>query len=287
MEQIIVLGATGNIGTAVLRNLQGKEANVFAGVQSEKDFDKVAQWGATPTIVNFGDQASLNDALQGKDRVFLVTPLMQHPEAVTQRVIEAAQLNGLKHLVRSTASGADSQGSIQMARWAGASEDLVKASGLNYTILRPYSFLQNFVNFHSPSIKAYDGFYLPTGDAKLSMLDVNDLGEVAALALTGDEHFGKTYELSGLTYTNAALAETLSQVLGRKISYIDVPEEKAKEGMLANQMPEWMVDAMMELNYITKQGWTAGYSPDFKALTGKEYTSAATFFLNNQQAFTV
>lgn len=285
MEKIIVLGATGNIGTAVLKNLQNKSVTVFAGVQSEKDIGKVAQYGAIPTLVNFKNQESLNEALADKDRVFLVTPLMQNPDAVTQMVINAAKLNGVKHLVRSTASGADSNGHIQMARWAGASEDLIKASGLNFTILRPYSFLQNFINYHSYTIKNYNGFYLPTGNAKLSMVDINDLGEVAAIALTSDAHFGKIYELSGQTYTNEGLADILSQVVGRKITYIDVPEEKAKESMLSNQMPEWMVEAMMELNYITKQGWTAGYSDDYKNLTGKEYTSAETFFQNNKQAF--
>jgi uncharacterized protein YbjT (DUF2867 family) len=287
MEKVIVLGATGNIGTAVIRNLENKNVMVFAGVQSEKDFEKVTQFGATPIIVNFTDQESLNQALKGKDRVFLVTPLMQNPEAVTQMVINASKLNKVKHLVRSTASGADSNGQIQMARWAGASEDLIKASGLSYTIVRPYSFLQNFINFHSQTIKQYNGFYSPTGDAKLSMLDINDLGEVLAIALTSEDHFGKTYELSGQTYTNEELAATLSNVIGRKISYIDIPEEKARESMLSNQMPEWMVNAMMELNYITKQGWTAGYSDDYKNLTGKEYTSAATFFENNKQAFMI
>jgi uncharacterized protein YbjT (DUF2867 family) len=285
MEKVFVLGATGNIGTAVLKNLKNRNVEVFAGVQSEKDFNKVAQLGATPILVNFTDQKSLNETIKGKDRVFLVTPLMQNPETITKMVINASKQNGVKHLVRSTASGADSKGQIQMARWAGASEDLIKASGLNYTILRPYSFLQNFINFHSQTIKQYNGFYLPTGDAKLSMIDINDLGEVAAIALTSDTHFGKIYELSGQTYTNEVLAETLSAILGKKVTYIDVPEEKAKESMLTNQMPEWMVNAMMELNYITKQGWTAGYSDDYKNLTGKEYTSAQTFFTNNKQAF--
>jgi uncharacterized protein YbjT (DUF2867 family) len=285
MEKVIILGATGNIGTAVLKNLQGRNVEVFAGVQSEKDFENVSQYGASPIIVNFQNQESLNEALKEKDRVFLVTPLMQNPEAVTEMVINASKLNGVKHMVRSTASGADSNGQIQMARWAGLSEDLIKASNLNYTIVRPYSFLQNMVNFHSQTIRNYNGFYLPVGDAKTSLLDINNLGEVVAVALTSDDHFGKTYELSGLTYTNEELAEKLSTVVGRKISYIDVPEEKAKESMLTNQMPEWMVNAMMELNYITKQGWTAGYSDDYKNITGKEYTSAETFFENNKDIF--
>ena len=155
MEKIIILGAGGNIGSAVLKALQGKNAEVFGGEFSEKLFDKIKSLGAKPLLLDFNNQDSLDEALKGKDRVFLVTPLMQTPEKVTQAVIEAAQKNALKHLVRSTASGADSKGQIQMARWAGASEDLIVESGLNYTIVRPYSFLQNFVNFHSQTIKNY------------------------------------------------------------------------------------------------------------------------------------
>lgn len=285
MENVIVLGATGNIGTAVLKNLQNSHMEVFAGVQTEKDFAKVSRWGAKPLIVNFTNQTSLNQALTGKHRVFLVTPLMQNPEEVTKMVIDAAKLNGLKHIVRSTASGANSNGQIQMARWAGASEDMIKNSGLNYTLIRPYSFLQNFINFYSQSIQEQNSFYLPVGHANLSMLDINDLGEVAAIVLNSYDHFGKTYELSGLTYTNHDLAEALSKVLGKKISYFDISEEEAKESMLASHMPVWMVNAMMELYYLTKQGWAAGYSQDFKNITGKEYTSAETFFTHNKQAF--
>ncbi|WP_044211864.1 NAD(P)H-binding protein [Flammeovirga sp. OC4] len=282
MEKIIVLGATGNIGQAVLEHLQNRDVEVYAGVRAEKDFDKVK--GATPVIVDFTDQESLDHALAGKQRVFLVTPLMQHPEEVTKKVIQAAQKNNLKHIVRSTASGADSNGQIQMARWAGNSEDLIKASGLNYTILQPFNFVQNYINYYGQTIKEYNGFYIPNGDAELSLLDVTDLGEVAAIALTNEEHFGKTYALSGLKYSNEKVAEIISDVVGRKISYIDVPEDKAKESMLDNQMPDWLVEAMMELNYIIKQGWTAGYSADYKNITGKEYTSAKAYFEKNKNA---
>lgn len=285
MEKIIVLGAAGNIGTAVLKHLQGKNVETFAGVKTTQDFDIVTKFGATPIEVDFTNQDSLNTALAGKQRVFLVTPLMQNPEEITKKVIEAAKENDLKHFVRSTASGADSNGQIQMARWAGKSEDLIKSSGLAYTILRPTNFLQNFVNFHSQTIHEQGNFYLPNGDAKLSMLDINDLGEVAAVALTSEDHYGKTYELSGLAYTNDELAQTLSSVIGKKVNYVDVPEEMAKKSMLSLHMPEWMVDAMMELNYVIKQGWTNAYSEDFKNITGKEYTDAKAFFENNKKAF--
>ena len=285
MNKIIVLGATGNIGLAVLNSLKESNVEVYGGVRNTNDFDLIRQQGATPILVDFTQQDSLNKALQGMHRAFLVTPLMQNPEAITQLVLHACAENGVEHLVRSTALGADSNGQIQMARWAGKSEDLIKASGIRYTIIRPNNFLQNFINFHSQTIKEHNGFYMPNGDAKLGMVDVNDIATVAQMALISDKHYNKTYELSGLALTNAEYANTLSKVLGRTISYIDVPEEKAKESMLGNGMPDWLVNAMMELNYIMKQGWTADYTDDFKTLTGREYTDAPTFFETNKAAF--
>ncbi|CAM1341555.1 SDR family oxidoreductase [Tenacibaculum amylolyticum] len=285
MENILILGATGNIGLALLQKLQGRGVQVFAGVRNENDFDTITNLGAKPVQVDFTNQEDLNSALKGMNRVFLVTPLMQNPEYITQLVINAAQKNNVKHFVRSTAAGADSNGHIAMSRWAGRSEDLIKASDLSYTIVRPNNFLQNFINFHSNTIKEHNGFYMPNGDAKSGMVAVEDIAEIAAIALTTEDHFDKTYTLSGLALTNYEYAEIISAVVGRKVSYIDVTEEKAKESMLSNGMPEWLVNAMMELNYIVKQGWTAEYSEDFKNITGKEYTTAETFFLENKNYF--
>ncbi len=285
MEKIIILGATGNIGIAVLKNLQGKKAEVFAGVQNEKKIDKVLKYGANPIIVNFADQESLNNALRDMDRVFLVTPIMQNPLQITQNVINAIKLNGLKHFVRSTAAGADSSGKIQMARWAGASEDLIKASEINYTLIRPHTFIQNFINFYIGSIKAQNSFYMPMDGARFAQLDVSDLGEIAAMALTTDDHFGKTYELSGLAYTGSELEQGLSWATGRKISYVAISDEQAHNSMVGNGMPEWIVSAMTELNYIMKMGYTDTYSEDFKNITGKEYRSANEFFETNKSLF--
>jgi uncharacterized protein YbjT (DUF2867 family) len=284
MENILIIGSTGTIGTAVLKHLQNRDVRVFAAIRSEKDTRKVKEY-AEPVLLDFTRPETLDEAMQGKDRVFLVTPLMQDPDHITQLVVDAAERNNLKHLVRSTAAGADENGSMMMARWAGASETVVKGSGMNWTILRPHSFLQNFISANSYTIKNQNAYYLPLGNARLAQLDVTDLGEVAAIALTSEEHYGKTYELSGLTYTSEELAEIMSDVLGRKITYVDTPEEDIRAGLLSYNLPEWMADSLMELYYIIKQGWTDTYSNDFKDITGKEYTSARTFFENNKGAF--
>ena len=285
MEKIIVLGSTGNIGKAVLKYLKGKNVDVYAGIQSDEHSDLINRYGATPIIADFTNQIDVNKALQDKDRVFLVTPIMQNPEQVTEKVVNAAKINGVKHFVRSTAAGADSRGTIQLSRWAGASENVLKSSGLNYTIIRPYTFLQNFIHFHGFSIKHHNAFYLPVGNAKTSYVDVDNIGEVIATVLTSSEYFGKTIELSGFEYTHTELAELLSNVLNRTISFIDVPENEARNAMITNNYPEWLTNALMELNYATKQGFLAGFSPVYKTITGKEYTRASRFFTDNKSVF--
>jgi len=285
MEQIIILGATGNIGTEVLKSLKSKSVEVFAGVQSENKFNKVSELGATPIIVNFEKQESLNAALKGMDRVFLVTPMMQNPETITQNVINAVRQNGIKHFVRSTAAGADSKNSVQMLRWAGASEDLLKNSDINYTIVRPATFLQNFINFMAYTIKTQNAFYAPFGNSKLSYLDLIDFGDGVAEILTSENHYGKSLNFSGNTYTMPDLAETLCSVLDRKISYVDITEEMTKKSMLEMHIPEWMVNAMLELYSITKQGLTNAFSEDFRTITGKDYTDAKSFFDRNKMLF--
>jgi uncharacterized protein YbjT (DUF2867 family) len=285
MEKIIVLGATGTIGKAVLAALQPTQTEVYAGVRNPENVSASTLSGAVPIQLDFTKAEDLDRGLQGMDRVFLVTPLMQQPEWVTQLVLEAAKKNNIKHIVRSTALGADVDGAIEMSRWAGRSEERIKAAGIPYTFIRPNNFLENFINFHAQTIREYKGFYVPNGTAKVGMVSVADIAEVAVHALTSDAHMNKAYDLSGLALTNAEYAAALSEVLAEKISYIDVPEAKAKESMLSNGMPEWLVSAMMELYSIMKQGWTAAYSDDFKKVTGREYTTASSFFEKNKQVF--
>jgi hypothetical protein len=81
------------------------------------------------------------------------------------------------------------------------------------------------------------------------------------------------------------LAEPLSGVLDRKISYVDIPEKKKKKSMLEMHIPEWMVNAMLELYSITKQGLTDAFSEDFRTITGKDYTNAKSFFDRNKMLF--
>jgi uncharacterized protein YbjT (DUF2867 family) len=128
--------------------------------------------------------------------------------------------------------------------------------------------------------------YLPWGDGKASVLDTRDVGAVAAEALTGQDHEGAIYELTGPeAFSIADVARILSTVAGNEIRYVDVPESAARDAMLQAHIPQWQVDALLELHAINKQSLFDAVSPDIENVTGKPATSFAQFARDHAQSF--
>ena len=121
------------------------------------------------------------------------------------------------------------------------------ASGLEWTSLRPGSFMQNFLRY-ADSVKAAGVFYGCQGDAPIALIDTRDVAAVAARCLVDGGHAGKVYELSGpetLTYAEAAAA--LATASGRPVAYVDVPPAAARQGMVDAGLPPWLADDLVGL----------------------------------------
>ncbi len=280
MSTILVTGATGTIGSQVVKALAGKGHTIRATARGEDKSAKVRALGATAVDFEYGDAGSVARAVEGVDRLFLVTPFTADQVELAGRVVAAAKKAGVRHVVKLSAIGADIEPGIQLGRWHRAVEKELEAAGLSYTLLRPNNFFENFVNFYGPD--AQGNIYLPWGTAKCSFIAGSDIAQVAAKALTEDGHAGKAYELSGPEAIGIVdAAETLSKVTGRKITYVDVPESAAKSAMLGLGMPEWMVDAMMELHAIDKAGYAANVTDTVEQVTGKKARTFADFAREN------
>jgi len=123
--------------------------------------------------------------------------------------------------------------------------------------LRPNSFHQNVVAFYAPTVRTQNAFYSSMKNARNSFIDVRDIAAVAAKALAGGQHSGKTYELNGpeaLDYTT--LATKISAVAGREVKYVDIPMEAQRQAMQEQQMPDWLITALLELQeyYLAGNG---------------------------------
>lgn len=284
-EIIVVTGATGNIGKPVIEGLIAKGYQPRAVVRKQKpnaDWDNA---GIKQVEADLNDVEALTKAFNGADKVFSLSPLVENMVALGKTTVDAAKRAGVKHLVRSSALGAGLDSPITMGRWHGAVEKAVENSGLDYTIVQPASFFQNYLGYADTIIKNH-AFYAPLGEGRVSLIDARDIAAVAVVALTEMGHAGKKYAVTGGESLSCEdIAAALSEILGRPINYVDVPEEEAEKQMLDSKMPEWMVKMMMELNGISKAGYVAAVLPTVERLTGRKPITFRQFAEENKQAF--
>ncbi len=281
-EAILVTGATGTIGRDVTKQLAKKRAAVRAGV---RDPGKARmQFGTEIALATFDfeNPESFTGALEGVEKVFLLPPLMPNQVEVANAFVDAAKRAGVRHIVKLSAIGVDTE-SFKFGEWHAAGERHIRESGLAFTFLRPNSFMQNFINYFPPR----DGvIYLPWGNGRASFVDTRDIATVAAEVLITRDHEGKTYTLTGPAALGIAeVANILSEAAGREINYVDLPESAARDGMLQAGLPQWQVDALMELHAINKQSLWSTVTSDIEEVSGKPPIEFAQFARDHAEKF--
>jgi uncharacterized protein YbjT (DUF2867 family) len=246
---ILVLGATGTNGREVLQRLaaSGVPARALVRDPARARAQGLDAPGVELVPGDFDDRDALNAAFRGVEKAFVLTPVDRLEVDWVRSATGAAKAAGTRHLVRFSAMGADPASPSELARHHGESDEVLKSSGLAWTILQPNSFHQNIL-WSAGSVKAAGAIYAPMKDARQSFVDVRDIADVAVLALTRTGHEGQVYELTGpesLSY--ADLARILTEVLGKPVQYVDVPPEAAEAAMRQAGMPEWNAHAVTEL----------------------------------------
>ena len=284
-EKIVVTGASGNIGSRVVAGLIAKGYQPQVVIQ-KKVFN--ADWEAAEITQIEADMSkvdSLRKAFSGADKVFALTPFVENLTELGRNTIEAARIAKVKHIVRSSGLGASPDSPIALGRWHGEVDEYLENSGVDFTIIRPASFYQNYFAY-SDSIKNQNCYFAPLGDARIVLIDVRDIAAVAVAALTEDGHTGQTYSITGdEALSNTEIAEVFSDVLGRKITYVDVSEDKAREAMLNQGMPEWMAGAVLELNAIGRAGYLADVSSMVEQIIKRRPLTFRQFVEDNKTAF--
>jgi uncharacterized protein YbjT (DUF2867 family) len=252
------------------------------------DVDAKKAPSGTPTVIaDFADKESLRRALTEVDTVFVVcSPIPQLVE-LESNVVEVCAEQGLRHVVLNSALGAADYAK-SFPSWHRQVEDKLKGSKLAYAILRPNSFLQNIVAFYAPSIRTQGAFFAAMGHAKLSFIDVRDVGAAAAKILTASgAHAGKTYELNGPeAFSYAEVAQHISRATGQEAKFVDIPEEAQGKAMLDLGMPEWQVTALLELQqYYSKLGKGGEVTDTLAKLLGRAPITLDQFLKENKDAF--
>jgi uncharacterized protein YbjT (DUF2867 family) len=273
---ILLTGVTGKIGGETARQLVAKGASLRALVRDEAKAADLKAAGVELVVGDIADADTVRQAMDGVDKAFLLLPNGEHQEAWEKQFTDLAVAAGVKHLVKmsSMEAVADAETPIPQAHWA--SEEHIRASGLDWTIIKPNFFMQNLLG-SAGSIKEKRKFFLPMGNGTTGMADARDIGAVCAEVLTGSGHVGKSYEITGpevLTFFDAA--DRFSEVLGEKVEYVPLPMEQFREKMTGLLQP-WHLNAVCELfREIAEMGLDHTTST-FKELIGREPISLKQF----------
>ena len=209
---ILVTGATGTVGSEVVKQLTSPSSlssgnRVRAAVHSENKADKLRRENKTIEIVNmdYNKPETIVDALNGVDKLFLITLPTPNMNEISSSLIKEAKKNDVKHIVKLSVIDADAEPGIIIGRLHRQEEKIIEESGIPYTFLRCGTFMQNFINFFGQTIKTQNAIYLLVGDGKVSFVDVRDIAAVATeilLAKTNESKSkqqpeNKKYDITG------------------------------------------------------------------------------------------
>lgn len=281
-NRILVTGAAGNIGAEIVKRLQARKADFAVMTHASGG----APAGAGETQGDFLDPASLRRAFEGVDTLFLLFPLVTEMPRMAANAVAAAKAAGVRHIVRSSGAGADAASPAAIAKVHGEIDALIRNSGIPFTLLLPTSFMQNLVNFYGAAIR--DGaLYAPRGDGATAVIDVRDIADVAVEVLTHPAaHAGQSYTLTGPeNLTDAQMVSAIARQIGRDVRYVDVPEAAAVDSLTRMGSPPQVIEWLMSLNHVIKQGWAAGVSPVVETITGRPPRNLADFVRENAAAW--
>jgi len=283
---ILVTGATGLNGTALVRKLSAKGVPLRALVRSAA---KAAEIAALPNVeIAIADMAkpeTLPAALAGVDRAMLNSSADPAMVEVQSNFIAAAAKAGVGHVVKLSGIMPELDSPFRFARMHGEIEKRLEASGMAFTHLRAGEFMPSYFR-QVPMILAKGALFLPMENQRIASVDIGDLAEIAAIVLTNPGHEGKIYPLTGpeaLTMTE--VAERLSAATGKTIKYINVPPEDVKKAQVAAGVPPYIADALAELFAERRKGKESQVWPIAQTLLGRRPTSFAEFAARNAAIF--
>jgi len=279
---ILITGATGNLGTAVIKNLLKKvPANQIAALA--RDMNKTKELKAKSVDIRMGDYndaASLNRAMHGVEKLLFISSndiiarLSQH-----RNVVDAAKKANVKHILYTSAAMKNIEDSpLKSAMEAHfKTEGFIKESGLNHTILRNTLYADNIPMFAGE--KAVEkGLFFPAGKGKVAYATRADLAEATAAILTSPGHENKTYTLTGPKgYSFNDIASELSALAGKTVAYTDAAPATFADMLKKSGLPEQAIDFFLMFGASIKRSDFDIIDPTLGKLLGRKPTDLRTF----------
>jgi len=261
--KILAIGGTGNVGSEVVKELKKRNADVRILVRKK---GTASPEGVEVAVGDLLDPVSVQQALHGVDKLYLLNAVT--PDELTQGLIayDLARRLKLKHIVYHSVFRVEHFKDVPHFASKLAIETAMREFDVPFTVIRPNYFFQNDATLRDPLTKA--GVYpVPLGQVGISAVDIRDIAEATAIALTSDGHFGKTYNLNGPeVLSGPKTASIWSGLLGKEIRYSG-DDMDAFEEQMRKRAPSWSAfDIRMMFQGYLERGFVAG-AGDIETLT--------------------
>jgi NAD(P)H dehydrogenase (quinone) len=282
MSKYLVTGATGGLGSRVVEFLLQRVSaeKIVALTRDPKKLQALVEMGVEIREGDYLDPSSLEQAFTGVERLLLVSA-PAFTDAVTQHanVIEAAKRTGVRHVIYTAIQRVEGNDFEipQVAEWDRKTEALLKASGLEWTILRNPMYLDMLpLGFGKSVIDV--GIRVPAGNGLAALASRRDLAEGTAVVLSGEGHEGKVYTFgSSETVSMSDIAAAISEASGREIDYRDTPVAEFVSERVREGFPEPAATFFSAWFQAIAAGEFAEVTGDLERLIGRKPQSAQEF----------
>lgn len=292
-ETLLVTGASGQLGRGVVRHLLGAQriapSRIIATTRNPESLADLAALGVTVRTADFNDLVSLEKAFEGADRVLIISTgeldlksdrrLKQHQAAVA-----AAKAAGVSHLLYTSMPNPEPGSPVLFAGDHYGTEQAIKASGIPYTIFRNGWYQENLF-MALPHAIASGQWYTSAGDGRIAHAARDDMAAAIAAGLASDSTESTTYTLTGpQAYTTAEIAALVSEVTGKPLEVVQLPDDALTEGVKAAGIPEEFARVIVSFDANTRSGRIAMVTDALETLSRRKPRSLKQFLEANKTA---
>lgn len=292
-ETLLVTGASGQLGHGVIHHLldtlKVAPTQVIATTRDPASLADLAARGVTVRAADFNDKASLTSAFEGADRVLIISTgdldlksgkrLKQHETAVA-----AAKEAGVSHLLYTSMPNPEPVSPVLFAGDHYGTEQAIKESGIPYTIFRNGWYQENLF-MSLPHAIASGHWYTSAADGRIAHGARDDMAAAIAAGLASGSRESKTYTLTGpQAYTVAEIAALVTEVTGKPLEVVQLPDEALTEGVKAAGVPEDFARIIVSFDANTRSGRIGMVTDAIEELSGRKPQSLEQFLEANKTA---
>ena len=286
LTRVLVTGATGNAGSALLNELSGSGIELVAALTREDAKSRLPEFSSY-RLCDYDKAFQVSAALDGIDAVFLLLPFDEKMVRWGEQFVELARQQDVRFIVRLSGLLAAPDCGSKMGRLHGQIDESVKRSGISYCILRCNSFMQNFSGVYRNMIRR-GTLSLPEGDARSGFIDTGDIAAVAAHIIKNPgPHINRVYDLSGPeSMSNIQAVEIISAVIGNPVHYRAMSKAEVRRVYEKIGISSWRSEVLDSLSRFIREGHAGRVTDTVEKLLGRQPGSFRDFAERNRRCWT-